>query len=103
MVKQLLNAIYIIPMGDTWVRAPEASVPSIYVGDWPYADDGNRGLPDWFFTPPDDYHFYNLEIYDDGSAEWTGGMGVVWKRPDGANISRVELGIECDAWVKENL
>ncbi len=96
-------------MGSRWLGtadAPEGR--SAFIGDWPYVEeDGDKGLPQWFFGPFGEPHpdlFLNyIEIYADGTAVWTGGHGVIWKRPGGADIPREQLGRELDAWSMENL
>lgn len=97
---RLLNAVYALPMGNRWLSL---SGTAVYLGDWPYADDGDGGLPEWFFQTNEDLFFTYVEVYSDGSAVWTGGMGVIWKRPGGALITRQQLGAELDAWTRENL
>jgi hypothetical protein len=99
---QVANAIYAIPVGDKWIK-PVAS--SAYIGDWPYADDGDRGLPAWFYPQGNaqDFLFNSIELYSDGTAVWTGGMGVIWKLPQGAELDRAELGRHFDKWCLDNL
>lgn len=100
------HAVYVQAVGSNWDRALEKP-GAAYLGDWPAVppeQDGNWGLPGWFFTPCEDVFFLNIELYDDGTAQWTGGMGVVWTCPHKhTEITRVKLGALLDAWADDNL